>query len=86
MAEVDTNYAAFGPAHDLFFLRKDSNDIPSVFRVDYETGNESRALPGPIADIYSVSHDGDWAILGVPKAKPWTVARPLRGGNDIPSL
>jgi len=85
LAEVSSDAAVFGARHDLYYLKKEKDGLQSAYRVDYETGQEEKVASGPLLEITSVSPGGDWVILMLPKARlAGSVARPLKGGNDLP--
>src|SRR5262249_36870251 len=84
LGRVDSNSCAFGPQHDVYFLKEEQNGINSVYRFDYETGNEKKLFSGGNG-IFSVSREGGGAIGGVPRnTSALTVARPFAGGRDVP--
>jgi serine/threonine protein kinase/Tol biopolymer transport system component len=80
---VDGNRLVFGPDHEIFFRRKEGTSI-FVFRVHEDGSGLRKAIERPIANLTSISPDGQWLLVLLPGETyaPLT-AFPLGGGAPI---
>lgn len=83
---VEGDRLAFGPDHEIFFRRREGTSF-FVYRVHEDGSGLRKAIEQPLANLNSISPDGQWLIALLPgeTSAPLAAFR-LDGGAPIPIL
>lgn len=85
---VEADRVSFGPDREIFF-RGNGGPPYFVYRVREDGSGLRKAIEQPVANLISISPDGQWLVVllpGASDAASAATAFPLRGGAPIPIL
>jgi Tol biopolymer transport system component len=80
---LEGDRVAFGEDNEIFFRRPEGN-TNFVYRVHGDGSGLRKAIEQPVANLYSISADGQWLVVQLPGTSEWSLnAVPLAAGSPI---